>query len=166
MRTSTTSTIPRVRPIAFERAQVAALLGEARAYLDDLDRALARLDAGVYSTLRTLRRADQRRAVWRPDRRLARASTAPRHRPDWCPERTPGESGGRPRGELHRGAVARALAVHPTDRHRGRPACECSRALVRSWADEIVVPLIDTMVSPGPDPGVVGRAARLARRAT
>lgn len=41
---------PEGSTIAFERAQVAALLSEARASLDDLDRALARLEAGVYST--------------------------------------------------------------------------------------------------------------------
>jgi DnaK suppressor protein len=41
---------PEGSTIAFERAQVAALLVEARAYLTDLDRALARLDAGTYGT--------------------------------------------------------------------------------------------------------------------
>ncbi|HEY5025279.1 MAG TPA: TraR/DksA family transcriptional regulator [Acidimicrobiales bacterium] len=41
---------PEGATIAFERAQVAALLSEARASLNDLDRALARLEAGVYST--------------------------------------------------------------------------------------------------------------------
>jgi DnaK suppressor protein len=41
---------PEGSTIAFERAQVAALLVEARAYLADLDRALARLDAGTYGT--------------------------------------------------------------------------------------------------------------------
>jgi DnaK suppressor protein len=39
---------PEGSTIAFERAQVGALLLDARAYLDDLDRAVARLDAGVY----------------------------------------------------------------------------------------------------------------------
>jgi DnaK suppressor protein len=39
---------PEGSTIAFERAQVAALLLEARTHLDDLDRALARLDAGDY----------------------------------------------------------------------------------------------------------------------
>lgn len=39
---------PEGSTIAFERAQVAALIVEARAYLADLDRALARLDAGTY----------------------------------------------------------------------------------------------------------------------
>jgi DnaK suppressor protein len=34
--------------IAFERAQVGALLLEARAYLDDLDQALERLNLGTY----------------------------------------------------------------------------------------------------------------------
>jgi DnaK suppressor protein len=39
---------PEGSTIAFERAQVAALLLEARTHLDDLDRALDRLDAGEY----------------------------------------------------------------------------------------------------------------------
>jgi RNA polymerase-binding transcription factor DksA len=39
---------PEGSTIAYERAQVAALLGEARAHLDDLDRALARLADGTY----------------------------------------------------------------------------------------------------------------------
>ena len=41
---------PEGATIAFERAQVGALIAESRASLGDLDRALARLDAGVYST--------------------------------------------------------------------------------------------------------------------
>jgi DnaK suppressor protein len=41
---------PEGSTIAFERAQVAALLVEARDYLADLDRALARLNAGTYGT--------------------------------------------------------------------------------------------------------------------
>jgi DnaK suppressor protein len=41
---------PEGSTIAFERAQTAALLGEARAYLEELDRAAARLDAGSYWT--------------------------------------------------------------------------------------------------------------------
>jgi DnaK suppressor protein len=41
---------PEGSTIAFERAQVAALLMEARAYLTDVDRALARLDSGTYGT--------------------------------------------------------------------------------------------------------------------
>src|ERR1700682_2198163 len=41
---------PEGSTIAFERAQVAGLLIEARAYLDDLDRAVARLAAGSYWT--------------------------------------------------------------------------------------------------------------------
>jgi RNA polymerase-binding transcription factor DksA len=40
---------PEGSTIAFERAQVAALLIEARAYLDELDQALARLEAGSYA---------------------------------------------------------------------------------------------------------------------
>jgi RNA polymerase-binding transcription factor DksA len=39
---------PEGSTIAFERAQVAALLLEARAYLEDLYGALARLDNGTY----------------------------------------------------------------------------------------------------------------------
>ncbi len=39
---------PEGSTIAFERAQVGSLLLEARAHLDDLDRAMARLDAGTY----------------------------------------------------------------------------------------------------------------------
>jgi RNA polymerase-binding transcription factor DksA len=40
---------PEGSTVAFERAQVAALLAQARAHLDDLDRALTRLDTGLYS---------------------------------------------------------------------------------------------------------------------
>jgi|ERR1700688_1030563 len=40
---------PEGATVAFERAQVTALLIQARGYLDDLDRALARLAAGNYS---------------------------------------------------------------------------------------------------------------------
>jgi RNA polymerase-binding transcription factor DksA len=36
--------------VAFERAQLAALLTQARGHLDELDRALARVTAGTYST--------------------------------------------------------------------------------------------------------------------
>jgi DnaK suppressor protein len=39
---------PEGSTVAFERAQIAALLLEARTYLDDLDRALARLHDGSY----------------------------------------------------------------------------------------------------------------------
>jgi RNA polymerase-binding transcription factor DksA len=39
---------PEGATLAFERAQVVSLLAEARAYLGDLDRALARLEAGAY----------------------------------------------------------------------------------------------------------------------
>jgi len=39
---------PEGATVAFERAQVIALLDDARAHLDDLDRALARLAAGTY----------------------------------------------------------------------------------------------------------------------
>jgi DnaK suppressor protein len=41
---------PEGSTIAFERAQVSALLLEAQAYLAELDRALARVDAGSYGT--------------------------------------------------------------------------------------------------------------------
>jgi DnaK suppressor protein len=41
---------PEGSTIAFERAQVSALLAEARASLTDLDLALARLEAGGYGT--------------------------------------------------------------------------------------------------------------------
>ena len=41
---------PEGSTVAFERAQVAALRSEARAYLGALDRAEARLAAGTYST--------------------------------------------------------------------------------------------------------------------
>jgi len=41
---------PEGSTIAFERAQVSALLMEARNYLHDLDRALERLEAGSYGT--------------------------------------------------------------------------------------------------------------------
>ncbi len=40
---------PEGSTIAYERAQVGALLTEARTSLDDLDRAVARLDAGIYA---------------------------------------------------------------------------------------------------------------------
>lgn len=40
---------PEGSTIAFERAQVAALAAQARAHLDDLDRAVARLDQGTYA---------------------------------------------------------------------------------------------------------------------
>src|SRR5579864_574627 len=40
---------PEGATIAFERAQVAALLAQGQAHLDDVDRALARLAAGRYS---------------------------------------------------------------------------------------------------------------------
>lgn len=41
---------PEGSTIAFERAQTAALLGDARGYLEELDGAAARLDAGSYWT--------------------------------------------------------------------------------------------------------------------
>jgi DnaK suppressor protein len=41
---------PEGSTIAFERAQVSALLLEAQAYLAELDRALAKVDAGRYGT--------------------------------------------------------------------------------------------------------------------
>jgi RNA polymerase-binding transcription factor DksA/2-polyprenyl-3-methyl-5-hydroxy-6-metoxy-1,4-benzoquinol methylase len=40
---------PEGSTIAFERARVAALVAQARAHLDDLDRAVARLDNGTYA---------------------------------------------------------------------------------------------------------------------
>jgi demethylmenaquinone methyltransferase/2-methoxy-6-polyprenyl-1,4-benzoquinol methylase len=40
---------PEGSTIAFERARVAALVAQARAHLDDLDRAMARLDQGTYA---------------------------------------------------------------------------------------------------------------------
>jgi DnaK suppressor protein len=40
---------PEGSTIAFERARVAALVAQARAHLDDLDRAVARLDHGTYA---------------------------------------------------------------------------------------------------------------------
>jgi DnaK suppressor protein len=44
---------PEGSTIAFERAQVSALLLEAQAYLGELDRALERLEAGTYGTCET-----------------------------------------------------------------------------------------------------------------
>ena len=41
---------PEGSTIAFERAQVLALIGQARDRLQQVDRALARLDAGTYGT--------------------------------------------------------------------------------------------------------------------
>jgi DnaK suppressor protein len=40
---------PEGSTIAYERAQVAALLARAQSHLEDVERALARLSAGVYS---------------------------------------------------------------------------------------------------------------------
>jgi len=40
---------PEGSTIAFERARVAALVDQARVHLDDLDRAVARLDQGTYA---------------------------------------------------------------------------------------------------------------------
>jgi DnaK suppressor protein len=40
---------PEGSTIAFERAQVASLLADAKRYVEDLDRAMARLDSGKYS---------------------------------------------------------------------------------------------------------------------
>ena len=40
---------PEGSTVAFERAQTMSLITSAKAYLDDLDQALARLDAGLYS---------------------------------------------------------------------------------------------------------------------
>lgn len=48
---------PEGSTIAFERAQVAALLARARGRLDDLDWALDRLDEGTYGTCERCRRA-------------------------------------------------------------------------------------------------------------
>jgi DnaK suppressor protein len=44
---------PEGATIAFERARVAALLGQARAHLDDIDAALRRLDVGRYGSCDT-----------------------------------------------------------------------------------------------------------------
>jgi RNA polymerase-binding transcription factor DksA len=41
---------PEGATIAFEREQIAALLGQSRSSLDDLDRALARVEDGTYGT--------------------------------------------------------------------------------------------------------------------
>ena len=41
---------PEGATIAFERAQLSALLDQARRHLDDLDQALGRVEAGVYAT--------------------------------------------------------------------------------------------------------------------
>jgi DnaK suppressor protein len=60
---------PEGSTIAFERAQIAALLLEARMHLDDLDRALARLDAGDYAT------CEQCGTAIPPERLAARPAT-------------------------------------------------------------------------------------------
>ncbi len=60
---------PEGSTVAFERAQVATLLDEARAQLGDLDRALARLDAGTYSV------CERCNAVIAPERLMARPAT-------------------------------------------------------------------------------------------
>jgi len=44
---------PEGSTVAYERARVAGLLGEAQSNLDDLDRALARLAHGTYSACET-----------------------------------------------------------------------------------------------------------------
>jgi RNA polymerase-binding transcription factor DksA len=41
---------PEGSTVAYERAQVGALLASAREHLDDVDRALTRLEAGLYGT--------------------------------------------------------------------------------------------------------------------
>jgi RNA polymerase-binding transcription factor DksA len=60
---------PEGSTIAYERAQIAALLLEARTHLDDLDRALARLDAGDYA------RCEQCGTLIPPERLAARPAT-------------------------------------------------------------------------------------------
>ncbi len=55
--------------LAFERAQVATLLDEALARIDDLDRALVRLDAGTYGL------CERCGAVVAPERLMARPAT-------------------------------------------------------------------------------------------
>jgi DnaK suppressor protein len=60
---------PEGSTLAFERAQVASLLREARAYLSDLDRALARLDEGGYGDCAACG------APIAPERLLARPAT-------------------------------------------------------------------------------------------
>jgi RNA polymerase-binding transcription factor DksA len=60
---------PEGSTLAYERAQVAALLGGARTYLDDLDRALARLDEGRYTV------CEQCGARIDPERLTARPAT-------------------------------------------------------------------------------------------
>ena len=60
---------PEGSTIAFERAKTAALLQEARAYLEELDRAAARLDTGTYWTCE---RCGERVA---PERLAARPAT-------------------------------------------------------------------------------------------
>jgi DnaK suppressor protein len=75
---------PEGSTVAFERAQVVALLNQARTYLDDLDRALARLAAGAYSECERCRSpiAAERLAA-RPAVRLCMscATWRPRDRP-------------------------------------------------------------------------------------
>jgi DnaK suppressor protein len=61
---------PEGSTIAFERAQVSALLLEAQAYLAELDRALAKLDTGNYGT------CERCGAPIAPDRLAARPATA------------------------------------------------------------------------------------------
>jgi DnaK suppressor protein len=60
---------PEGSTIAFERAQIAALLLEARTQLDDLDRALARLEAGDYAM------CEQCGSAIPPERLAARPAT-------------------------------------------------------------------------------------------
>jgi RNA polymerase-binding transcription factor DksA len=77
---------PEGTTLAFERAQVVSLLGEARARLDALDVAAARIDAGTYGTCeRCGREIGAARLAARPDARdcvdCARArSSRPRSR--------------------------------------------------------------------------------------
>ncbi len=66
---------PEGATIAFERSQVDALIRQARAHLDELDAALARVDAGTYGVCESCDRTIPG-AAWRHDPRLVAASTA------------------------------------------------------------------------------------------
>ncbi len=83
--------------LAFERAQVAALLDQARAYLCELDLALTRLDAGVYSVCEGcgVQIATDRLEARPATRTCIVCSSAPRHRGfGWAPP--PGGHAGGP----------------------------------------------------------------------
>jgi DnaK suppressor protein len=73
---------PEGSTVAFERAQVAALMADARDYLAELDRALDRIDTGTYGTCqRCGAPIGSERLIARPAARTC-VGCAPRRHPD------------------------------------------------------------------------------------